>query len=180
MPNLGSLLGSSSNKAAVVQRPLTQEQFNKNLKSTGAFLGLISTIGFCIYFFVNLKTYHASLEKLDALTALLNNPNARVATKEQGKEVMKKLKSANKPTVKCSAETELGNANKIQSTLNKVQSLLQQVQKKQVADAPCAGFYQPPTANQNTGYQLLTPTNNVAVSQPLLTPQVISPPTLNV
>ena len=97
MPNLGSLLGSSSNKAAVVQRPLTQEQFNKNLKSTGAFLGLISTIGFCIYFFVNLKTYHASLEKLEALTNIINNPNARVATKEQGHEVMKKLQASKTP-----------------------------------------------------------------------------------
>lgn len=75
-------LGSYASGSSVVQRPLTKAQFNKNIKATGAFLGLIGTVGFCIYFFVNLKTYHASLEKLEALTNIINNPNARVATKE--------------------------------------------------------------------------------------------------
>lgn len=90
-------LGSYASGSSVVQRPLTKAQFNKNIKATGAFLGLIGTVGFCIYFFVNLKTYHASLEKLEALTNIINNPNARVATKEQGHEVMKKLQASKTP-----------------------------------------------------------------------------------
>lgn len=69
----------------------------------------MGTIGFCIYFFVNMKVYHAHLEKLDNLTALLNNPNARVATAEQGKEVMKKLKAAKSPQVAENPDLEKAN-----------------------------------------------------------------------
>jgi len=66
----------------------------------------MTTVAFCIYFFVNLKVYHGSVEKLDSLTSLLNNPNARVATAEQGKEVMRKLKSSNKPGFSENADLE--------------------------------------------------------------------------
>lgn len=103
-------LGSSG--SSYVQRPLTKAEFNKNVKATGAFLGLIGTVGLCIYFFVNLKTYHASLEKLEALTAIINNPNARVATKEQGKEVMKKLQASKAPETS-SANVDLEKADQI-------------------------------------------------------------------
>jgi preprotein translocase subunit Sss1 len=71
------------------RKPLSQEEFNKNLKVVGAFVGLIGTVGACIYFFVSLKVYHGSLEKLDALNNLLANPNARVATADQGKQIMR-------------------------------------------------------------------------------------------
>lgn len=110
LPTLGS-----GNGASFVQRPLTQAEFNKNVETTSAFVGLIATVGFCIYFFVNLKTYHASVEKLEALTNIINNPNARVATKEQGKEVVKKLQAAKQPQV--AAEADLEKAAPVQSQL---------------------------------------------------------------
>ena len=39
-------------------------------------------------YFVTFKTYHSSLDKLDTLKELLANPNARVATREQGTKIM--------------------------------------------------------------------------------------------
>lgn len=39
-------------------------------------------------YFVTLKTYHTSLHKMDNLKELLSNPNARVATREQGARIM--------------------------------------------------------------------------------------------
>jgi len=47
--------------------------------------------GLCIAFYVSFKTYHASLQKLDSLTEIFNNPKARVASGEQGKRIMKRL-----------------------------------------------------------------------------------------
>lgn len=91
--------------------------------------------------------YHASLVRLDSLTKILNNPNARVATKEQGKEVMKKLQSTKTPET---ADLELNKAEKIQSTLEKVQALLEAAKDKQAVEMapvikePTAGFYKPP------------------------------------
>ena len=39
-------------------------------------------------FFVTFKTYHTALVKTDTLKELLSNPNARVATREQGAQIM--------------------------------------------------------------------------------------------
>jgi len=39
-------------------------------------------------YFVTFKTYHTALAKMDTLKELLANPNARVATKEQGARIM--------------------------------------------------------------------------------------------
>ena len=55
------------------------------------FVSFIGVLAFCMAFFVNLKTYHAHLEKKDQLVALLKNPNARVAHGEQGKKIVKKI-----------------------------------------------------------------------------------------
>lgn len=186
MPTLG--IFNQKNRKAIVQRPLTQAQFEDNLKRTGAFLGLLATVGMCVYFYVNLKTYHASLEKLDALTSLLNNPNARVATKEQGKEVMRKLKSAHtQQAAPVSSSPDLSQANQIQSTLDKVQELLKQVQQKEAAAeqiaAPQAGFYKPPklVPAENNNYQLADPAANLVVSEPLLpAAQYIAQPALSI
>lgn len=39
-------------------------------------------------YFVTFKTYHTALAKMDTLKDLLSNPNARVATREQGTKIM--------------------------------------------------------------------------------------------
>lgn len=63
----------------------------KNLKSTGAFIAFIATLGVCVAYYVLARTYHQHLEKQEQLTALLNNPNARVATGKKGQRVVKKI-----------------------------------------------------------------------------------------
>ena len=67
---------------------LTSEQFKENLESTGGFLLFILTGAVSMAYFVTFKTYHSSLDKLDTLKELLANPNARVATREQGTKIM--------------------------------------------------------------------------------------------
>jgi len=61
------------------------------LKQTGAFVTFIATLGCCIAYYVTFKTYHLHLQKADSLKAILENPNARVASGAQGKRVMKRL-----------------------------------------------------------------------------------------
>lgn len=87
----------------------SQAQFQKNLKSTGAFVAFIATLGTVIAFYITMKTYHAQLEKQDQLTALLNNPNARVAHGKKGKKVVKKLmaKKAEAAPAKASSSNNL-------------------------------------------------------------------------
>lgn len=58
---------------------VSAEQYQKNLSSTLEFATFIATLALCIASFVTIKTYHTHLEKQDQLTALLKNPNARVA-----------------------------------------------------------------------------------------------------
>ena len=58
------------------------------MESTCAFLLFIVTGSLSMAYFVTLKTYHTSLNKMDSLKELLSNPNARVATREQGARIM--------------------------------------------------------------------------------------------
>lgn len=81
-------------------------QFQKNLKSTGAFVAFIATLATVIAFYVTLKTYHTHLEKQDQLTALLNNPNARVASGKKGKQVVKKLMAQNSEAAPKASSTD--------------------------------------------------------------------------
>ena len=62
-----------------------------NSKTGTAILGFFVTFVLCIAFYINFSSYHASLEKLDKLTTLFHNPNARVASGEQGKRILKKI-----------------------------------------------------------------------------------------
>jgi hypothetical protein len=48
----------------------------------------ILTGGLSMAYFVTFKTYHTALAKMDSLKELLSNPNARVATREQGARIM--------------------------------------------------------------------------------------------
>ena len=95
--------GFSSFFSGLSNRNLSEKQFNKNLRSTVAFVGFMITLASCVAFYVTLKTYHAHLQKRDQLIALLKNPNARVAVGKKGKEVVKKLAEKSK-SLKAAAE----------------------------------------------------------------------------
>ena len=69
---------------AQTSQPLSQKQYEQNVTQATEFAAFILVGGLCIAFFVTFKTYHVSLSKLDKLTELFNNPNARVASGEQG------------------------------------------------------------------------------------------------
>lgn len=93
MKLLGSIYKSQ------MKQTLTQEQFEQNVTRVGGFVAFIFCGGLCIAFYVSFKTYHASLQKLDKLTELFNNPKARVASGEQGQRIMKKLQQTKTPKV---------------------------------------------------------------------------------
>lgn len=88
--------GMSTFFSSFANRNVSEKQFNKNLKSTAAFVGFMITLAMCVSFYVTLKTYHAHLQKRDQLIALMKNPNARVAVGKKGKEVVKKLAKKSK------------------------------------------------------------------------------------
>jgi len=77
--------------------PITKAQRDQNFTKVMEFAAFVFCGGMCIAFFVSFKTYHASLQKLDKLTDLFNNPKARVANGEQGKRIMKKLQKKQVP-----------------------------------------------------------------------------------
>jgi len=73
-----------------INMPDFSKLFNSR-KAVAGFIGFMVTVTLCISFYVNFSAYHASLEKLDKLTTLFHNPNARVASGEQGKRILKKI-----------------------------------------------------------------------------------------
>lgn len=77
--------------------PITKAQREQNMTKIIEFAAFVFCGGLCIAFFVSFKTYHASLQKLDKLTDLFNNPKARVANGDQGKRIMKKLQQSRAP-----------------------------------------------------------------------------------
>jgi hypothetical protein len=54
----------------------------------------IVTSAISLAYYVQFKTYHASLKTLDSLKTMLANPNARVAAGEQGKVIMDKIRNS--------------------------------------------------------------------------------------
>jgi hypothetical protein len=151
---------------------LTQAQFEQNFKRVGEFVAFIFCGGLCIAFYVNFKTYHASLEKLEKLSDLFNNPKARVASGEQGQRIMKRLQQAKTPKV----EEKPAQVSELNETLKKVADLLaaqQQPALKPVAKKlqQAAPGYQPPQfpetqmAFNTPSYQLQEP---ILGSEPLL------------
>ena len=128
----------------------------KGMFTLGAFLVSIS---FGIAFYVHFQTYHAALDKLDKLTTLFHNPNARVASGEQGKRILKKLGVGTKKEKKEEKQTHLN------ETLQKVSELLQKSKEPQVE---AAVNYKPPEIVEETNtvssYKIDMPT----MTQPLL------------
>lgn len=99
MKLLGSIYKAQSSQK------LTQEQFEQNVTRVGEFVAFIACGALCIAFYVSFRTYHASLQKLDKLTELFNNPKARVASGEQGQRIMKKLQQTKTPKVQEKADS---------------------------------------------------------------------------
>jgi len=79
------------------------------------------TFALCIAFYVSFRNYHAALEKLDKLTTLFHNPNARVASGEQGKRIMKKIGITTQKEIEQDKKTQL------EDTLAKVPELLKAI-----------------------------------------------------
>ena len=156
--NARSAKNTSSN-SFFQPRKQSHAQYQKNLQGTLSFLGFIATLAVCMYYYVVSKTYHAHLEKLDQLNALLNNPNARVASGKKGKEIMKKLQSKQKE-IKAKATPE-----KAQSA-STIDDLISAAKEKKTAEEACEKLlsaYQAP----------------VVQSAPVETPIVIQQPQVN-
>lgn len=158
MKLLGDIYRSKAN------RPVTQAQFEQNATRVGEFVAFVICGGLCMAFYVNFKTYHASLQKLEKLTELFNNPKARVASGEQGQRIMKKLQQAKTPEAKKPAASELD------LTLKKVSDLLSS-QQQAAPPKRLQQAYQPPqfvdlpTAYTTPSYQLQEP---IIGTEPLL------------
>jgi len=129
---LGTLRASLASR-----QPVGEQEYAQNLRTTGAFLAFIATGAACIAFYVNFRTYHLALEKLDSLTALFHNPNARVASGDQGKRILKKLGVSNEDDQPEERQTRLND------TLQQVAALLQ-ASKGGSAPLQAASSYAPP------------------------------------
>lgn len=120
------------------------------------FLGVLS-----VAYFVSFKNYHASLEKLQHLSDMFKNPNARVASGKKGKKLMKKLAEMEhsesesesdeeevKPVKKTVKKLKASKKPKTEMdlTLEKVQALLEAKKQLATTAAPIAekNLYTPP------------------------------------
>ena len=154
-------------------RNLSEKQFNKNLRSTAAFVGFMLTLASCVAFYVTLKTYHAHLQKRDQLLALLKNPNARVAVGKKGKEVVKKLAEKSK-ALKATAEPQKKKVAKV----NDLEALIESAKaKRAVSEARSelllSGYQAPKIVEE-----VPTPQQQVVaapIQQPTINYQLIEP-----
>ena len=112
-----------------------------------------------IVYYVQFRNYHASLEKLDKLTTLFHNPNARVASGEQGKRILKKLGVTTEKEVKEDKKT------KLEDTLQQVSELLKASQEPKKVES--VNDYKPP--------EIVEETNTVSSYQLIDAPQVHQP-----
>lgn len=95
--------------------------FHVSPRTSAAIIGFLITFTLCIAFYVSFRNYHAALEKLDKLTTLFHNPNARVASGEQGKRIMKKIGITTEKEIKQDKKSQL------EDTLAKVPELLKAI-----------------------------------------------------
>lgn len=145
------------------KQPLSQEEYDQNLRTTGAFVAFIAAVAACIAFYVMFRTYHLALEKLDSLTALFHNPNARVASGDQGKRILKKLGVTSEEDQEQDKQAQLTDA------LEKVSLLLQAAKGGNTLVQP-ASNYSPPAIIQQT------PASNTVSSYQLPSaPQLVQP-----
>lgn len=127
----------------LTSKTVSATQFQRNLKETGAFVAFISTLAVCIWFYVTLKTYHAQLEKQDQLTAILKNPNARVAAGKKGKEIVKKLQDKNTELKAESVPKEAGNENSIETLIAAAKAKKKANETRAAAEALLSSYQAP-------------------------------------
>ena len=161
----------------------------ENMRQTGAFVGFIAMLAVTVAYFVTFKAYHAHLAKQDQLTALLNNPNARVAAGKKGKEIAKRIQSVDEEAIAAEPAKEPSVEQTLEASLEK---LLKTAKAKKVLKAAAAKVeaepapkveekpkltYEAPQLVQapsqpaqqvETAYQLLDP---VLPQHPLIYPQ---------
>merc|ERR1712226_1657191 len=148
------------------REPMSQQEYEQNLRTTGAFLAFIATGAACIAFYVHFRAYHLALEKLDSLTTLFHNPNARVASGDQGKRILKRLGVSSEEEQQQEKRTQLND------TAQQVAMLLQAAKGGNTLLQAAANYRPPaiveetPAANTVSSYQL---PNAPQLSQPLLT-----------
>lgn len=141
----------------------------ENLKHHGSFVAFMALGSMSIVYFITFKNYHGSLQKLETLTALFNNPNARVAAGKKGKKLMKKIAAVQEPEEKKPVEKKEKAVAKplteSEHTLNKVKELLEQKKKLQpeitvVPTAPQPAPQPTPQLVQAYVPPKVAPTNN--------------------
>ena len=116
------------------------------------FLGVLS-----VAYFVSFKNYHASLEKLQHLSDMFKNPNARVASGKKGKKLMKKLAEIEASDSESSDEEEVKPVKKskklkaskkpmteMELTLEKVQALIEAKKQLSTVAPQVENLYVPP------------------------------------
>ena len=158
--------------------PITKAQLEQNTAKVIEFAAFIFCGGLCIAFFVSFKTYHASLQKLDKLTDLFNNPKARVANGDQGKRIMKKLQQSRAPKTQKKLQQKHDQNAQLNDTLKKVHDLLaaqKTAAPKKLQQAPTPKptvlayeppkYFEAPTMHNVQSYQLQEP---IIGTEPLL------------
>lgn len=130
----------------------------QNLREVTTFLAFVSAGALCVYYYVTFKTYHSALTKLDSLNALLSNPNARVASGEQGTEIMRKVKAVQTQAV----ANQAAKTDSLDEKLAKIEELLaarKDYQPPKVTGAPQATYalQQPLLMSQAPAFQVSAP-----------------------
>lgn len=93
---LGDLYkAESKTKKATVKSSMPSMPKLDTLEISGGFLFIV-LLGSCFAYYMTFRSYHAELEKLEKMNDVYNNPNARVASKDEGERILKKIQSAKK------------------------------------------------------------------------------------
>lgn len=167
--------GMSTFFSSLGNRNVSEKQFNKNLRSTAAFVGFMVTLAMCVSFYVTLKTYHAHLQKRDQLMALMKNPNARVAVGKKGKEVVKKL-------AKKSKALKAEKPKKVVAKADDLEALIEQAKaKKAVSEAKSElllSGYEAPKIEEEVPQQITIQTVQPTINYQLIEPMVQAKPVL--
>lgn len=158
---------SSMFNFSAIQKP-SQATFAKNLRQTGAFAAFIVTLASVIAYYILARTYQTHLEKQQQLTALLNNPNARVASGKKGKEVVKKIQAKVAATKKASPDSvdELLKVAQAKKTLKAAnETLLSEYKAPAIVEEPVVVQA---SAQPHFSYQLIEPQvpKAVTIQQP--------------
>lgn len=95
----------------------------------------VLTTGISIAYYVTFRTYHTALSKMESLKKLLANPNARVASGDTGKSILKRLKADHKKT---ETPKQIVKTNKANETVDLLKQLIEarKTEKEEEHDEP--------------------------------------------